>query len=108
MEGALGLEIALLPALGRVLPVEVPSFKHVSRDPLFVGYRLIRGRPLVDEDPEGAGAFLDALHAFDACALPVERPYGSWPFVPSARSSNGSSFPFWTRTFAARLLRRKT
>ena len=74
VEEALELEIALLPALGRVLPVEVPSVEHLSRDPLFVGYRLIRGEPLVDDDPEGVRAFLDALHTFDASALPVERP----------------------------------
>jgi aminoglycoside phosphotransferase (APT) family kinase protein len=74
VEEALKLEIALLPTLARMLPVEVPSFEHVSRNPLFVGYRLIRGRALVDEDPEGVRAFLDALHAFDPSAFPLERP----------------------------------
>jgi len=73
VEEALELEIALLPALAPALPVDVPSFEHVSRKPLFVGYRLIRGWPLVDEDGDGVCAFLEALHALDASALPVER-----------------------------------
>ena len=73
VEGALELEIAVLPALAPGLPVDVPSFEYVSRNPLFVGYRLIRGRPLVDEDGEGVCAFLEALHALDPSALPVER-----------------------------------
>jgi hypothetical protein len=63
VEKALEVEIVLLPALATALPVEVPSFEHVSRDPLFVRYRLIRGEPLVDEDPGGVRAFLDALPA---------------------------------------------
>jgi aminoglycoside phosphotransferase (APT) family kinase protein len=76
VEEALRLEILLLPAVAPSLSVRVPSFEYVSRDPLFVGYRLIRGEPLVDEDPEGLRAFLEALHGFDANGLPVERP--SW------------------------------
>jgi len=72
VEEALELEIALLPALAPALPVDVPSFEYVSRNPLFVGYRLIRGRPLVDEDAEGVCAFLEALHAHDASGLLVE------------------------------------
>ncbi len=72
VEEALELEIALLPALAPALPVEVPSFEHISRDPLFVGYRLLRGEPLVDEDADGVRAFLDALHALDPSGLPVE------------------------------------
>jgi aminoglycoside phosphotransferase (APT) family kinase protein len=74
VEEALELEIALLPALAPALPVDVPSFEHISRDPLYVGYRLIRGEPLVDEDADGVRAFLEALHTFDASGLPVERP----------------------------------
>jgi aminoglycoside phosphotransferase (APT) family kinase protein len=73
VEEALELEIAVLPALAPALPVDIPSFEHVSRNPLFVGYRLIRGRPLVDEDAEGVRAFLEALHTSDALDLPVER-----------------------------------
>ena len=73
VEEALEVEIVLLPALAPVLPVAVPSFEHISREPLFVGYRLIRGAPLVDEDPNGVRAFLEALHAFDPAGLPVER-----------------------------------
>jgi aminoglycoside phosphotransferase (APT) family kinase protein len=74
VEGALEVEIALLPPLARALPVEVPSFEYISREPLFVGYRAIRGEPLVDEDPAGVRAFLEALHAFDPTGLPVDRP----------------------------------
>jgi aminoglycoside phosphotransferase (APT) family kinase protein len=73
VEEALQVEIVLLPALAPVLPVAVPSFEHISRDPLFVGYRLIRGEPLVDEDAEGVRAFLQALHALDPSGLPLER-----------------------------------
>ena len=69
---ALEVEIALLPALAAALPVEVPVFEHISRSPLFVGYRLIRGEPLVDEDADGVRAFLEALHALDPSGLPVE------------------------------------
>ncbi len=76
VEEALELEIAELPALASALPVDVPSFEYVSRDPLFVGYRLIRGKPLVDEDADGVRAFLEALHALDSpgLRLPVDRP----------------------------------
>jgi aminoglycoside phosphotransferase (APT) family kinase protein len=73
VEEALELEIALLPALAPALPVDVPSFEHISRNPLFVGYRLIRGEPLVDEDDDGVRAFLEALHGVDASGLPLER-----------------------------------
>jgi aminoglycoside phosphotransferase (APT) family kinase protein len=69
----LEMEIALLPPLARALRVAVPQFEHVSRDPPFVAYRLIRGTPLVDEDPDSVRTFLDALHDFDAAGLPVER-----------------------------------
>jgi aminoglycoside phosphotransferase (APT) family kinase protein len=67
-------EIELLPALGPALPVETPRFEQVSRDPLFVVYRLIRGEPLRDEDPDGVRGFLEALHSFDAGDIPVPRP----------------------------------
>ena len=73
VEEALRLEIVLLPLLAPVLPVNVPCFEHISSDPLFVGYRLIRGEPLVDEDPDGVRAFLEALHAVDPSRLPIER-----------------------------------
>jgi aminoglycoside phosphotransferase (APT) family kinase protein len=59
---ALEREIVLLPELLRALPVAVPQFEHVSRDPSFVVYRLIPGAPLVDEDPAGVRSFLEALH----------------------------------------------
>jgi aminoglycoside phosphotransferase (APT) family kinase protein len=74
VEEPLRVEIDLLPAIAPALPVDVPSFEHVSRDPLFVGYRLIRGKPLVDEDADGVRAFLEALHALDPSGLPVDRP----------------------------------
>ena len=74
VEEALEVEIVLLPALAPALPVAVPSFEHISREPLFVSYRLIRGAPLVDEDPNGVRAFLEALHALDSAGLPMERP----------------------------------
>jgi aminoglycoside phosphotransferase (APT) family kinase protein len=73
VEAALELEIAALPAIAPGLPVDVPSFEYISQNPLFVGYRLIRGRPLVDEDAQGVRAFLDALHAHDPGGFPVER-----------------------------------
>jgi aminoglycoside phosphotransferase (APT) family kinase protein len=73
VEEAMELEIVLLPAIAPALPVAVPSFEHISRNPLFVGYRLIRGEPLVDEDGDGVRGFLDALHALDTSGLPVER-----------------------------------
>ena len=74
VEEALEVEIGLLPALAPALPVQVPSFEHISRNPLFVGYRLIRGKPLVDEDGDGVRAFLEALHAVDPSGLPAPRP----------------------------------
>jgi aminoglycoside phosphotransferase (APT) family kinase protein len=67
-------EGTLLPALAPLLPVEVPQFEYVSRDPWLVVYRLIRGEPLVDEDPAGVRAFLDALHAIDVTDFPAPRP----------------------------------
>jgi aminoglycoside phosphotransferase (APT) family kinase protein len=73
VEKPLEVEIEILPVIAPVLPVDVPSFEHVSLDPLFVGYRLIRGTPLVDEDSEGVRAFLEALHALDPSELPVDR-----------------------------------
>ena len=63
-------EIVLLPELARVLPVAVPQFEHVSHDPPFVVYPLIRGDPLVREDPDGVRAFLEALHGLRTDVLP--------------------------------------
>jgi aminoglycoside phosphotransferase (APT) family kinase protein len=70
---SLEMEIALLPHLAPALPVHVPEFTHISQEPAFVAYRLIRGGPLVEDDPDGVRAFLDALHAFDSTGLPVVR-----------------------------------
>jgi aminoglycoside phosphotransferase (APT) family kinase protein len=67
---ALEQEIALLPVLAAALPVEVPRFELVSHEPPFVVYRLLAGRPLVDEDSAGARAFLEALHAVETDVLP--------------------------------------
>jgi aminoglycoside phosphotransferase (APT) family kinase protein len=84
---ALEVEIVLLPALARALPIAVPRFEHVLREPeLVVVYRLIEGGPIVDEDPVGVAAFLSALHAFDPDGLPVERPkWREWYVEQCAR-----------------------
>ena len=66
-------EVELLPALAPLLPVEVPRFEYVSREPWLVAYRLIRGAPLVDEDPAGVRGFLEALHAVDIDSIPARR-----------------------------------
>ncbi|MHB8470426.1 MAG: phosphotransferase [Gaiellaceae bacterium] len=72
---ALEREIELLPRLAPELPVAVPRFDHVLRQPeLCVAYPLIDGDPLVGEDGEGVRAFLSALHSLAAGALPLERP----------------------------------
>jgi aminoglycoside phosphotransferase (APT) family kinase protein len=71
---ALEAEAVFLPRLAAALPVDVPRFEHVSHEPSFVAYALIRGTPLVGEDPDGVRAFLAALHAFDPAGLPIERP----------------------------------
>ena len=67
-------EVALLPALAPLLPVAVPQFEYVSREPWLVVYRFIRGEPLADEDPDGVRAFLDALHGIDVDGFPAPRP----------------------------------
>lgn len=67
-------EVELLPALAPLLPVEVPQFEYVSRDPWLVSYRFIKGEPLVAEDPDGVEAFLAALHAVDIDEIPAPRP----------------------------------
>ena len=71
---AIEKEVALLPALAPLLPVAVPQFEYVSREPWLVAYRLIRGEPLVDEDPDGVRAFLDALHGIGVADFPAPRP----------------------------------
>ena len=60
--------------LAPLLPVEVPRFEYVSREPWLVAYRFIRGDPLVAEDSDGVRAFLDALHAVDVDNVPAPRP----------------------------------
>lgn len=71
----LAMETELLPALAPALPVEIPRFEHVSAEPPYAVYRLIRGAPLCDEDSEGVRALLDALHSFDASGVrSLERP----------------------------------
>jgi aminoglycoside phosphotransferase (APT) family kinase protein len=67
-------EVELLPVLGPLLPVEVPRFEYVSREPWLVAYPLIRGEPLVAEDPDSVRAFLHALHAVDVDSVPAPRP----------------------------------
>lgn len=67
-------EVALLPVLAPALPVEVPRFEHVSREPWFVVYRLIRGEPLHDPATGGVREFLEALHSLDPAGSPAPRP----------------------------------
>ena len=79
VERRLETEIALLPELAPSLPVAIPRFEYLARDPVMcVGYRLIDGEPLTaDVSPQQVAAFLAALHAFDvprAEALGVPRP----------------------------------
>lgn len=66
-------EVALLPALAPHLPVEVPRFEYVSREPWLVAYRFIRGEPLVAEDPDGVRTFLETLHTIDVDEVPAPR-----------------------------------
>jgi aminoglycoside phosphotransferase (APT) family kinase protein len=71
VDDALDGEIALLPLLADALPVAVPRFERICREPVFfVSYPLIDGEPLVDEDPETVAAFLTALHGLE---LPLPR-----------------------------------
>jgi aminoglycoside phosphotransferase (APT) family kinase protein len=67
-------EILLLPAIADRLPVQIPRFAHVSREPLYVTYPLIRGDRYADEDPLGVRAFLDALHAVPVDEVPAPHP----------------------------------
>jgi aminoglycoside 2''-phosphotransferase len=79
-EGAaakLAKEAELLPVLAPRLPIEIPRLEYVSRAPAFVVYRLIRGDPLRDEDPEGVRQFLRALHSLDPVELPIP-PMDDW------------------------------
>ena len=77
---ALAREIALLPNLAERLPVQVPYFEYVGEQAegelLFVGYRLIPGKPLTPELFEALSheaqervlatlaEFLEIVHAF--------------------------------------------
>lgn len=67
-------EILLLPAIADRLPAQIPRFAHVSREPLYVSYPLIRGNPYVNEDPSGVRTFLDALHAIPVDEVPAPHP----------------------------------
>jgi aminoglycoside phosphotransferase (APT) family kinase protein len=67
-------EAALLPALAPLLPVEVPQFEYVSREPWLVAYRFIQGEPLAGEDPDGVRVFLEALHGIDVGEVPAPHP----------------------------------
>ena len=66
-------EVELLPDLASQLPVEVPCFEYVSRDPWLVVYPLIRGEPLTDA-ADGVHVFLDALHAVGLDSVRAPRP----------------------------------
>jgi aminoglycoside phosphotransferase (APT) family kinase protein len=79
VERWLETEIALLPELAPSLPVAIPNFDYVAREPVMcVGYRMIVGEPLAsDTSPGRVAEFLAALHIFDvgrAEALGVPRP----------------------------------
>lgn len=67
-------KILLLPAIADRLPVQIPRFAHVSREPLYVTYPLIRGDGYRNEDPPGVRAFLDALHAIPVDEVPAPHP----------------------------------
>ena len=67
-------EILLLPPIADRLPVQIPRFAHVSREPLYVTYPLIRGDGYGNEDPPGVRAFLDALHAIPVDEVPAPHP----------------------------------
>jgi aminoglycoside phosphotransferase (APT) family kinase protein len=97
-------EVELLPALAPLLPVEVPRFEYVSRQPWLVAYRLIRGEPLVAEDPDGVRAFLAALHAVDVEAVPRTGPTGSRRIASRGTSSGASCCrcSTWTSARAAK------
>jgi aminoglycoside phosphotransferase (APT) family kinase protein len=69
-------EIELLPTIADRLPVQVPRFAHVSHEPRYVVYPLIRGDRFTDEDPRGVRAFLDALH--DIPLDEVAAPHPDW------------------------------
>ena len=67
-------EVELLPGLAPLVPVQVPRFEYVSREPWLVAYRFVKGKPLVDEDSDGVRGFLDALHAIDIHAVVAPQP----------------------------------
>jgi aminoglycoside 2''-phosphotransferase len=68
---ALELEAVLLPVLSPELPVEVPRFEILSKEPPFVVYRLLAGTPLAGEDSAGVRAFLTALHGVRTDVMPA-------------------------------------
>jgi aminoglycoside phosphotransferase (APT) family kinase protein len=90
---ALETEVALLPALARALPVAVPRFDVVSREPPFVSYPLLAGEPMREEDPQGVASFLSALHAFDPGGLPVDRPDWRPAFEEQCERFRGTVLP---------------
>ena len=67
-------EIRLLPSIADRLPVQIPRFAQVSREPLYVAYPLIRGERYENEDPLGVRAFLDALHTVPIDEAPAPHP----------------------------------
>ena len=77
-------EVDLLPALAPLLPVEVPRFEYVSREPWLVAYRFIRGQPLTDEDTRAVvkvpSAPMPRLERPTAGALSSTPPCMSIPF----------------------------
>jgi hypothetical protein len=99
---ALEVEIVLLPALAPALPVAVPCFEHVVREPeLAVAYRLIDGAPIRDEDPAAVAASLSALHAFDSGSCRYGGRSGVGRAKASASASSARSCRCSTSTNAA-------
>jgi len=98
VERWLETEIALLPELAPALPVAVPRFEHVVREPVMcVGYRLIDGEPLdADVSPCAVAEFLAALHGFDVArveALGVEWPDWRGHYEEQCREFERVIFP---------------
>jgi hypothetical protein len=100
VEEALELETLLLPALAPSLPVLVPTFEYVSHNPFFVGYRVIRGEPLVDENGEGSERSSTRFMLLTRARFQSRLRTGSRLTATNAQSSNGSSSPCSTATSA--------
>jgi aminoglycoside phosphotransferase (APT) family kinase protein len=107
-------ELALLPALGPSLPLDIPVFERVGREQgrlLFAGYRVLPGAPLTAERFNGLGSgaqeavlsslvgFLEALHAFPSAPRGKPASSRSAAKAPTTISSAGytTSSPICSR-----------